>query len=46
MVQALSGRPVTAETWAQSPAISCGICGGGNGTSTGFSSNTLVSPCQ
>jgi hypothetical protein len=42
MAQAVSRRPLTAEARV-SP---CGICGGQNGTGTGFSPSTSVFPCQ
>ena len=41
---ALSGRYLTAEIWVQSPAMSCGICGGGSVTGTIFSPSTSVFP--
>jgi hypothetical protein len=45
MAQAVSRRPLTAEARVQSWVSPCGICGGRNGTGTGFSPpSTLVSP--
>jgi hypothetical protein len=37
MAQAVSRRPLTAEARVQSRVSPCGICGGQNGTGTGFS---------
>jgi hypothetical protein len=46
MAQAVSRRPLTAEVRFRSRVSPCGICGGQSGTGTGFSSSTLVFPCQ
>jgi hypothetical protein len=46
MAQAVSRRPLTAEARIRSRASPCGICGGQNGTGTGFSPSTSVFPCQ
>jgi hypothetical protein len=36
MAQAVSRRPLTAEAWVRSRVSPCRICGGQNGTGTGF----------
>jgi hypothetical protein len=46
MAQAVSRRPLTAETRVRSRVGSCGICGGQSGTGTGFSLSTSVFLCQ
>jgi hypothetical protein len=46
MAQAVSRRPLTAETWVRSRGSLCGICGGQIGTGAGFSASTSVFPCQ
>ena len=42
MAQAVSRRPLTAETRIRSQASPCGICGAQSGTATGFSTSTSV----
>jgi hypothetical protein len=44
MAQAVSRRPVTAESRVHHGVGPCGICGGQSGTGTGFSPSTSVSP--
>ena len=46
MAQAVSRRPLTAETRVRSRVGLCGICGGQSGTGTGFSPSTSVFPCH
>jgi hypothetical protein len=46
MAQAISRRPLTAETRVRSRVSPCGICGGQSGTGTGFSPSTSVVPCH
>jgi hypothetical protein len=46
MAQAVSRRPLTAETTVRSRVSPYGICGGQSDTGTGFSPSTLVYPCQ
>jgi hypothetical protein len=46
MAQAISHPPPTAEARVRSRVIPCGICGGQNGTGTGFSLSTSVFPSQ
>ena len=46
MAQAVSRRPLTAETRIRSQASPCGICGAQSGTATGFSTSTSVFPSQ
>jgi hypothetical protein len=46
MAQALSCWPLTAETRVCALVNPCGICGGRNGTGTGFSLSSLVFPSQ
>jgi hypothetical protein len=46
MAQAVSRRPLTAETRLRSWVSPCGICGGQSGTGTGFFPSTSVFPCQ
>jgi hypothetical protein len=46
MVQAVSRRLLTGEARVRSRVSPCGICGGQNGTGTGFSPSILVLPCQ
>jgi hypothetical protein len=45
MAQAVSRRPLTAETRVRSQVGPCGICGGQRGIGTGFSPSTVF-PCQ
>jgi hypothetical protein len=42
MAQVVSRRPLTAEARVRSWVSSCGICGGKNGTGTGFCPSTSV----
>jgi hypothetical protein len=46
MAQAVSRRPLTAEARLRFRVSPCGIYGGQNGTETGCSPSTSVSPCQ
>jgi hypothetical protein len=46
MAQAVSRRPPTAEARVRSRVSPCGICGGQSGIGTGFSTSSLVIPCQ
>jgi hypothetical protein len=46
MAQAVSRRPVTAETRVRSRASACEICGGQSDTETGVSPNTSGFPFQ
>jgi hypothetical protein len=46
MAQAVSSRPVTAESQLRARVNPCRICGGQSGTRTGFSSRSSVFPCQ
>ena len=46
MAQAVSRRPLTAETLVLSWVSPCEICGGQSGTATGFSPSTSVFPRQ
>jgi hypothetical protein len=46
MAQAVSRRPLTAESRVRSRVNPCGMCGGQSGTGTGFSPSTLVFHCQ
>jgi hypothetical protein len=46
MAQAVSRRPFTAKARVRSRVGPCGICGGQNGTGTGFSPHISVFPCQ
>jgi hypothetical protein len=46
MAQAVSRRPLTAEARFRSGVSPCGICGGQNGTGTGFSPSNSVLSCQ
>jgi hypothetical protein len=46
MAQAVRRRPLTVEASFRSRVGPCGIRGGQSGTGTGFSSSTLVFPCQ
>jgi hypothetical protein len=45
MTKVLSRRPLASEAQFRSRVSPLGICGGQNGTGTGFSPNTSVSPC-
>jgi hypothetical protein len=42
MAQAVCHRPLTADAWVCTPVSPCGICGGQNGTGTGFSPSSSV----
>jgi hypothetical protein len=46
MAQAVSRRPVTAETPVCAQVSPCGICGGQSGTGTGFSQLSSAFLCQ
>jgi hypothetical protein len=46
MAQAVSRRPLAAETRVRSWVGPCGICGGQSGTGTGFSPSISVFPYQ
>jgi hypothetical protein len=46
MAQAVSCRLFTAKNPVRSQVFSCEICGGQNGTVTGFSPSNSVFPCQ
>ena len=46
MTQAVSHRPLTAETRARSRVSPCRICGGQSGNGTDFFPSTSVFPCQ
>jgi hypothetical protein len=46
MAQAVSRRPLTAESWFRARVNPCGICGGQRGTGTGFSPSSSGFPCQ
>jgi hypothetical protein len=46
MAQAVSRRPLTAESRVRAQVNPCGVCGGQSGTGTGFSPSSSVSPCQ
>jgi hypothetical protein len=46
MAQAVSRRPLTAESWVRARVYPCGICGGQSGTGAGFSPSFSVFPCQ
>jgi hypothetical protein len=46
MAQTVSRMPPTAEARVRPRVGPCGICGGQSDTGTGFSSSTLVFPCQ
>ena len=46
MAEAVSRRPLTAETRFRSVISLCGICGGQSDTETGFSPSTSDFPCQ
>jgi hypothetical protein len=44
MAQAVSGRPLTAESRVRTRVNPCGICGEESGTGTGFSPSSSDSP--
>jgi hypothetical protein len=44
MAQAVSRRPLTADSRVRAQVNPCGICVGQSGTGTGFSPSSLVSP--
>jgi hypothetical protein len=46
MAQAVSHRLFTAEAWVRAWVNPCWICGGQNGTGTGFSPSSSIFPCQ
>ena len=46
MAQAISSRPVTAESRVRSRAILCGICGGRSGNAIRFCPSVPVSPSE
>jgi hypothetical protein len=46
MVQAVSHRPLTAQTRLRYQVIPCKICDGQSGTGTGFSPNTSLFRCS
>jgi hypothetical protein len=46
MAQAVSRRPLTAESRIRARVNPCGICDGESGTGTGFSPSSSVFPCQ
>jgi hypothetical protein len=46
MAQAVSRRPLTADTRVRSRVSPCGICGGQRGTATGSFPSSWVFPCQ
>jgi hypothetical protein len=46
MAQAVSRRPLTAETRVCDQVDPCGVCGGQSGTGTSFSPGSSVFPCQ
>jgi hypothetical protein len=46
MAQVISRRPLIVEARVRSRINPCGICGGQNGTGTGFSPSTSVFHCQ
>ena len=46
MDDAVRRRPLTSEARFRSRLSVCGICGEQNATGAGFSSSTLVFPCQ
>jgi hypothetical protein len=46
MAQAVSRRPLTAESQVRARVNPCGICGGQSGTGTGFSQSSSVLLCQ
>jgi hypothetical protein len=46
MARGVSLRPFTAEARVFTRVSQCGICGGQNGTGTGFSPSYLALPCQ
>jgi hypothetical protein len=46
MAQAVSLRPLTAESRVRACVNPCGIYGGQSGTGTGFSPSSSLFPCQ
>jgi hypothetical protein len=46
VAQAVSRRPLTADTQVRSRVSPCGICGGQSDTGTGFPPSTSVFPCH
>jgi hypothetical protein len=46
MAQAVSGQPLTGETWAHTQVSLCGIYSGQSGTGTSFSLSSLVFSCH
>jgi hypothetical protein len=46
MAQAVSRQPLITEARVRAAIGPCGICGGQNGTGTGFSPSSSVFPCQ
>jgi hypothetical protein len=46
MAQVITLRLLTAEAQVRARVNPCGICGGQNGSGTGFSPSSSVFPCQ